>query len=179
MKVILVDGVFEVRGCYLIKDSRDDFIRNISTDNMLMRMLALDYDDEGKRKETLFDASSNFVGAIEDFCGGKLETVQYDVVPKDYFKNSAPGYIYLHESFENLRAFDSTKRILILLYDRTQNMHLDITISPSAFAYGMEQLDVNLGNIAWLVVEPGLANPLKVTPIDGNLRDYMHFLIYR
>lgn len=178
MKIILVDGVFKLIGGWMIVDPRDDFMHNIVTNHMMDRMIAINSypNDSAERKEALELVDTVFMEKIPLFKG---EELQVDVVPLTQFEKSAPGFIYICDTIKNLRTRRFGRRILLLLKDPTQNMYLDVVINPYMFGYGMELPDIDPGEMAWLAVEPGLANPLKITPVEyASNRDYLHFMVY-
>ena len=192
MTIFLVDGVFELIGCCSIKDPRDDFIRFASIDRMMDRQIAFSKPVEDfQQYHALEEADEAFRQRVNHF-GAK--PIPWEIIPKDRFEKSAPGYIYLVDSIHNMRIREPGKRILILLKDPTQDMYLDITIDPYKFGYGLELPDSSAvpehtpGEIlpdtdpsvmAWLAVEPGIANPLKIEQVEYVNRDYMHHMVYQ
>lgn len=188
MKIILVDGVFDLIGCYTIKDPRDDFIRHASVDHMMSRQFAISLNaDDAERRRAILEADNQFALRVQHYGGTPAEC---DVVSKDHFQNSAPGFIYLVDSIDGLRHHNPGCRTLLLLRDPTQDMYLDITIDPYKFGYGLELPDTELPvgqNVpytdptvmAWLAVEPGICNPLRIEPVEYVNRDYLHHMVYQ
>lgn len=176
IKVLLVDGVFELLGNYIIHDPNDDFIRNCTTEYMMdQAMLVL---EPGDKRAALAKAREDYLDQIKSRCVPGLGPIWTSVVPIDQFEKSAPGFIYLQSTISDLRAFDPAARIMLLLRYPGDDMYLDITLNPHAFGYGMELPESDAGETAWLAVEPGICNPARVEPVAYNTREYLHSITH-
>lgn len=178
MKVLIVDGVFRLIGSFVIRDPNDDFIRNYTTEHMMNRARLMLQPDNEERAMALAKTRQSYLTQVKNQCVPGLGIVQTSVVPMGQFEKSAPGFIYLQSTISDLRAFDSAARVVLLLWDQNQDMYLDITLNPRAFGYGMELPESDIGETAWLAVEPGITIPVKVEPVEYNTREYMHRIVY-
>lgn len=179
--VFLVDGVFDLLGITTVFDPHDDFIRECTVDHMMKRiplvtsqqMDMVDEIEKGYIEQVIhMNHIGNLVGASDP------KPVNIRVIDKAQLEKSAPGFIYLYATVQELRECHWGTRIILLLRDRTTNMYLDVSLNPKAFGYGLELPEADVGLMAWLAVEPGVTVPIKIEPVEYVNRTYMHHLAY-